>query len=103
MTENPTAKRAREVALERHRAELEAVNKRADKWKWYAHKAMQLLVGVFIVLVVSYYKMNEPWRNETPPVQQKLKVVTYGWYHQTKGWCSYETGEPITVIEWQSQ
>ncbi len=117
-----TAQRARAVALERHRAELEEVRSEADKklallndmlaserdlkeeaarstmiWKTIC----SLMAGFVLILCIKVAQPPEPWNTSTPPSRQKLEVVTYGWHDPKRGWCSYDNGEQITVKQWK--
>ena len=114
-----TAQRARAVALERHRAELEEVRSEADRKlallndmlaserRAKARVALRGSVWMAAFFAVTTFALillltpNEDWRTSTPPSRQKVEVVTYGWHDPKRGWCSYDTGEPITVKQWK--
>ena len=114
-----TAQRARAVALERHRAELEEVRSEADKKlallndmlaserrakESVALRGSVWMAAFFAVTAFALILLltpNEDWRTSTPPSRQKVEVVTYGWHDPKRGWCSYDNGEQITVKQWK--
>jgi len=88
---NTTAKRARDLALDRHRTQT----------KRLTFSIVVLAVALVLSWGTTALLYFDNWHTETPPAQQKLEVVTYGWYHYKKGWCSYSDGMPITVKQWR--
>lgn len=79
----------------RHQAQLAEVNKKARNWR---RSAICLGIAFSIMVVQNYF---DGWNNSAPPNRQKLEVKTFGWHDPKRGWCSYETGEQISVIEWR--
>lgn len=97
---NPTARAAREEALKRHRAEVR-------KWK----SLCILLAGstfISLVFVVMYEIRSagppQVWRTDVAPVGEPYYVVTKGYVRKKDGrWCSFDTGEPISVTHWTTK
>ena len=101
MTDNPTAKRAREVALERHRAELEAVNKRADKWKSLARSGLYIVLAQLVIIILGSYQLTRPWRVSEPPANQPVRLVVICYKGKDGVWKSYAEGHPVQPAkEW---
>jgi len=90
------SRRATAERAARHKAEIDRMSK--ARW-WFALGAF--ILGLASAFAGSYIMDRGPWRSDAPPVEQKVQVVTHGWYHKKKGWCSYDCGEPITVKEWR--
>jgi len=94
-----TAERA-----ERHRKEVDAALEKAETWRAVAYGMMVLIAALlvaFAILVIHPRQKEASWRTDVPPARQKVEIVTYGWWHPSKGWCSYETGETISVTYWR--
>lgn len=94
-----TAKRAREVALEAHRAELKSMRK---MFRWYF--AAGLLTGVSAALVIAAWTnpANPGWRGkQDAPPMQRVKVITDGYVDKSGQWRAFDNGEPITVTLWK--
>ena len=89
---SPTARAARREREHRHKKEC-----------FLALVAGALLGCVIGVCVMTWMivRDNTPWHTETPPVEARLQVVTYGWYDKKGVWRSYDNGEEITVKQWQ--
>lgn len=90
------SRRATAERAARHKAEVDRLN------AWIM-RLLGLSVAVCIVAIVAVWALmpKGDWRTDNPPQRQKLEVVTYGWHDPKKGWCSYDTGERITVKEWR--
>ena len=90
------SRRATAERAARHKAEVN----RLIRTMWM-YTGGSFAFGFAVAFGVIQLIDREPWRSDAPPVEQKVQVVTHGWYHKKKGWCSYDCGEPITVKEWR--
>ena len=90
---NPTAARARDLALKRHRREVRF-------WKMSAWALLGVLAA--IVLMDSIRKAPpQVWRTDLAPVGEPYWVVTKGYIRKhDRQWCSFDSGEPISVQHW---
>lgn len=85
------AKRAREVALERHRREVRS-------WKVSSWINFCLFVASLVLWLVPVEGWMDP--KDCPPLQ-RVTVVTEGFKDKDGKWRSFDNGEPITVKEWK--
>lgn len=88
---NSTAKRARDLALDRHRTQT----------KRLTFSIVVLAVALVLSWGATALLYFDNWHTETPPVEVKLSVVTYAWYNNKGEWQSYSNGSVIDVLEWK--
>lgn len=85
------AKRAREVALERHRREV---------WSWKVSSWISF--SLFVASLALWFVPRSEWRNtEDCPPLQRVTVVTEGFKDKQGAWRSFDNGQPITVNAWK--
>jgi hypothetical protein len=102
-----TAKRARDLAAEKHRTEVNGLRSSlaaasADRVAWAgkyrkASTWKNLLLATLVVTcaLYMYERFSSHVETSPPPALQKVQVVVYG-YIDAKGiYRSYETGEPL--------
>ena len=101
MSDNPAAKAARKVLEDRHRAEVEAANKRTARYK-----AVSIIVWIFSTLVFLgscwiSYEAKQPWRVSEPPANQPVRLVVICYKGKDGVWKSYAEGHPVQPAkEW---
>lgn len=88
-------RRARDIARERHRNQLRF-------WKGLTLAAIIWGAGCLALTIAFVLPLRKPWRTDDPPAMTKLGVTTYGFFDKKGAWRSYETGEPITVVQWHN-
>ena len=98
---NPTATRARDLALQRHRREV-------MKWQWVCIGwAVAFLVCLIKVILLQHAtNSHEPqvWRTGLAPVGEPYWVTTQAFVRKKdRVWCSFSNGEPIEVSHWTTQ
>jgi hypothetical protein len=96
---NPTATRAREVALRRHRREVMV-------WQWISIGLATILLVFAVKVVLLEHTLQTPqvWRTDAAPVGEPYWVVTQAYVRKKdRVWCSFDTGEPLSVSHWTTQ
>lgn len=95
------SRRATAERAERHREEVAMQRQRGDRYRSVAIIEFFVALIVFAFAVFTSYEAKKPWRTDNPPVEVKLKVVTYGWYNKKGEWQSYDCGEVIQIQQWK--
>ena len=95
---NETAARARDRALQKHRTEVLF-------WKGLLIPilVLGLAVGVAAGMLIQEAIKGEPqvWRTDPAPVGEPYWVVVQGYVRKhDRQWCSFDTGEKISVSHW---
>jgi len=92
---NEAARAARNEALRRHRRQI------------LVHRILvvALLLGWTTDLIHRYLNQPAPsvWQAGKAPALQPYYVVTQGYVNKKGSWCSFDTGENITVYHWLSK
>jgi len=94
------AKRARELALSKHKAELASLTKQMKMWRIAGILGFsQLVIGALTLLI---YEPEPGWRGkqDAPPLQ-RVQVITTGFMDAAGQWRSFDNGEKITVHLWK--
>jgi hypothetical protein len=94
------AMRARELALSKHRQQVDSITRKMKAWRIAG--IIGMMNGV-ASLIIFFAKDPEPgWRGkqDAPPLQ-RVQVITTGFVDKAGQWRSFDCGEPITVHLWK--
>lgn len=90
------AKRARELALERHRKEVRGIVLQRN-----------MLAACFIAMTAiacwAGFRIEALEATSDAPPLQRVTVVTEGFKDKKGTWRSFDNGEPITVTDWHQR
>ena len=94
------ATRARDLALAKHRQEVESITRQMKAWRIAGILGLvQLAIGLLTLLI---YDPEPGWRGrQDAPPMQRLKVITTGFMDKDGEWRSFDCGEPIEVHLWK--
>ena len=102
MSDNPSARAARNEAFRRHKEEVRRARQQAYPW-------MFLFFVTFLGWAASEvnHRRSKPtptkWMEGKAPALQPFYVVTQGYVNKKGAWCSFDNGENITVYHWLSE
>lgn len=91
--------RARAELRAEYEATLSNCRRKKTAWAVIGGLCFGLAVGMGILLHQS--STQAPWSNQRPPVDTKLRAVTYAYFGKDGKWHSYDNGEVIEVQQWK--
>ncbi len=94
------ATRARDLALAKHRQQVESITRQMKAWRIAGILGLlQLTTGLLFLLI---HDPEPGWRGRQDAMpMQRVKVITTGFVDKDGQWRSFDSGEPITVHLWK--